>query len=93
MASAENGYKGEHVAPGLFWFQVDAGPKVEARADKGTWIMVADARAPHDVMLFKRDRAIQKLRITLRAGEVLGFAYGGGIGTYAYAPPGTGCSD
>jgi hypothetical protein len=88
QADGYNGFKGEPVAPGRFSFQVDDVARIEVSSTRGTWIPVSEPRAPHTVILYRYDRAVQKVRgLTLRAGEVLGFAYGGGIGTYVRAAP------
>ncbi len=88
QADGFNGFKGEPVVPGRFWFQIDDGARVEVSSESGRWIPVSEPRAPHTVALYRYDHLVQRVRgVILRSGAVLGFAYGGGIGTYVGAAP------
>ena len=69
---------------GLYWIQIDDGPRVEVRPDTGTWLPPVDTTQPHRLSLFRMDRRVASSPVRFdRSDACVGLSnYAGSVSVY-----------
>jgi len=80
---------------GLYWIQIDDGPRMEVRPDTGTRLPPVDTTRPHRVSLFRKDRRVASSPIRFDRSDVcLGLSnYSGSVSVYGWDAKRCGCAN
>ena len=80
---------------GLYWIQIDEGPRIEMRPDMGTRVLDVDLGQRHRVALFRKDRRVAVARLNPTKRDVcVGLSnYARSVSIYDWGAKRCGCAD